>query len=126
LDEDPEDEPKRPVLESELEFTHVGPAEQDYLSSEGAIDIPDRSAVDTESSDAQDLGFQEESDGDHEKDEDYQMGLESDDGDKRSNSDSDFYVREVHEHPKKPGKVKTAKVSSLFHPFLALWWPQLH
>jgi hypothetical protein len=117
LDEDPENEQKRPVLESELEFAHMGPADQDYPSSEGAVDIPDRSAVDTESSDGHDLGFQVESDGDHEKDEDYLMESDhSDDDDKGSNSD--IYVREVLEHPKKPGKVKTAKVSSVSKPLV--------
>ena len=71
--------------------------------------------------DAQDLGFQDESDGDHENDEDYHMESDDTSSDKGSNSDSDIYVREGPEHPKKSGKPKTAKVSSLFHPFLSLW-----
>jgi hypothetical protein len=63
----------------------VDPAEQDYELSEGAVDRP----CDTESSDGLGLGFQveDESDGDHEKYEDYHM--ESDDGDSGSNQDSD-------------------------------------
>lgn len=110
LNEDHEIEHERPVLDSELEFTHMAPAEQDYLSSEGPHDIPE----DTESSDGQALGFEEGSDGDSEKDEDYQM--ESDDGDNRSNldSDGDFYLREDHEPPKKAGKVIAAKVRCYF------------
>ena len=112
--------PKQPVSNSELDFAHMGTAEQDYPPSEGAVDIPDRSAINTESSDGQGLGLPDESDGDHEKDEDYLM--EADDGDKGSNSDSDIYMREeVHEQPKVPGKMKTAKVSSLFHSSLSLW-----
>ncbi|KAF8802193.1 hypothetical protein BYT27DRAFT_7113324, partial [Phlegmacium glaucopus] len=69
--------------------------------SEGLADIPDESAVDTESSDGQVLGFEDESDGDHEKDEDYLM--EMDDGDKDSDLESDggFYLRENAEKPKR-------------------------
>jgi len=85
------------------------------MSSEGLADIPDESVVDTESSDGLGLGFEDESDGDHEKDEDYVM--DSGDGDKGSDLDSDgeFDLREVHVPMKKPGKAKAAKVSSLFH-----------
>jgi hypothetical protein len=120
LDEDFENEPKRPVFDSELDFAHMGPAKQDYPPSEGAVDIPDRSVIDTESSDGQGLGFPDVSDGDHEKDEDYLM--EPDDSDKGSSSDSDIYVREeVHEQAKKPVKMKTAKASSLFYLSLSLW-----
>jgi len=122
-DEDHEIEPERPVLESELEFAaDVGPAEpEDYMSSEGLADIPDESVVDTESSDGRGLGFEDESDGDHEKDEDYVM--DSDGGDKQSDLDSlndEFDLREVREAAKKPGKAK-AKVSPLFPPFLSPW-----
>ena len=120
MDEDFENEPKGPVFDSELDFAHMVPAGQKYPPSEGALDIPDRSAIDTESSDGQGLGFPDESDGDHEKDEDYVM--EPNHSDKGSNSDSDIYVREVHEQPEKPGKMKTAKVGSLFHPSLVSLW----
>jgi hypothetical protein len=88
----------------------MDPAEQGDPSSEGPIDIPDN----MESSDSQRLGLEDESDGGQEKDEDYRMEL--DDGDNsRSNlgSDGEFYLREDHE-PKKPGKVKAAKVSFYF------------
>ena len=97
------------------DFTDVGPAEHDYMSSEGPADIPDESVVDTESSDGLGLGFEDESDGDHEKDEDYVM--DSGDGDKGSDLDSDgeLDLCEVREPTKKPSKVKVAKVSFLFH-----------
>jgi hypothetical protein len=115
-DEDHEIEPEQPVLESESEFAaDVGPAEHDYMLSEGLADIPDESVVDTESSDGRGLGFEDESDGDHEKDEDHVM--DSGNGDKGSDLDSDgeFDLREVREPTKKPGKAKAAKVSCLFH-----------
>ena len=124
MDEDFENEPKGPAFNSELDFVHMVPAGQNYPPSEGAVDIPDRSAIDTESSDGQGLGFPEleESDGDLEKDENYVM--EPDHSDEGSNLNSDIYMREIHEHPEKPGKMKTAKVRSSFHPSLvALWWP---
>ncbi|KAF8809222.1 hypothetical protein BYT27DRAFT_7210221 [Phlegmacium glaucopus] len=100
LEEDHEVEQEGPVLEPELEFADVGLEEQDYVLSEGLANIPDESAVDTESSD----------DRDHEKDEDYLMELD-DDGDNGSDLDSDgeFYLREVCEPSKNPGKAKAAK-----------------
>jgi hypothetical protein len=109
-DHDNEHERERPVLDSDSEFTHMRPAEEDYSLSEGAVDMPD----DTESSDGQALGFEDVSDGDHEKDEDYRM--EFNDGDNRSSSDSDedIYVQEDDEPSKKPGKVKAAKVCSYY------------
>lgn len=106
--DDNDDEHERPVLDSDSEFTHMCPAEEDYPLSEGPVDMPD----DTESSDGQALGFEDVSDGDHEKDEDYQM--ESNDGDNRSDSDEDIYVQEDDEPSKKPGKVKAAKVCSYY------------
>jgi hypothetical protein len=113
LDDDPENEAKRPVSDSAFEIAHMGLDEQDYPPSEGAVDIPDMSTIDTESSDGQGLGFLEESDGDNEKDEDYVMELEVDE----TEEGSDIYVpEEVHEQPKKSGKVKKTKVGSLSHP----------
>ena len=76
-DEDHEIEPEQQlaVLGSKSEFTtDIGPAEHDYMLSEGLADIPDESVVDTESSDGQGLGFEDESEGDHKKDKDYVRG----------------------------------------------------
>jgi len=74
------------------------------MSSEGLI--PDDSVVDTESSDGHlGLDVEDVSDGDHEKDEDYVM--ESTDGNKESDLESDFDVP-----TKKPSNVKAAKAST--------------
>lgn len=106
-----ESEHKQPVLDPEILSAHDGLAEHDYPSSEGPLDIPG-SVVGTESSEGHGLPFDDASEGDHEDDEDYLM--ESEDSDKESNLDSDggFYVREDQDPPKKPGKVKSAKVCS--------------
>ena len=115
-DEDHEIEPEQQlaVLESKSEFTaDIGPAEHDYMLSEGLADIPDESVVDTESSDGWGLGFEDKSEGDHEKDEDYVM--DSCDGDK--GSDGEFSnLHDFCEPTKKLGKAKAVKVSPLFYP----------
>ena len=89
----------------------MGLAEQDYMSSEALADIPDESVVDTESSDGWGLGFEDESNGDHENDKDYVM--DSDEGDKGLDLDSEreIYLCEVWEAVKKPGKAKVTEVS---------------
>ncbi|KAF8799693.1 hypothetical protein BYT27DRAFT_7217441 [Phlegmacium glaucopus] len=99
-----DEEQERLVLEPESKIADLGLGEQHYISSEGLVDIPDESVVDTESSDGRGLGFEDQSDGDHDKDKDYVM--DSDDGDKgsKSNSDGEFDLREVHEAAKKLGK----------------------
>ncbi|KAF8802591.1 hypothetical protein BYT27DRAFT_7260895 [Phlegmacium glaucopus] len=99
-----DEEQEQLVLEPESKIADLGPAEQDYISLEGLVDIPDESVVDTESSDGRGLGFEDQSDGDHDKDKDYVM--DSDDGDKgsKSNSDGEFDLCEVHEAAKKLGK----------------------
>jgi hypothetical protein len=77
------------------------PGESEY-TSEGLADIPDESVVDTESSDGLGLGVEDESDGDHEKDEDYVMELDG--GDREEfDSDGEFDLRES---GRKPGKAK--------------------
>jgi hypothetical protein len=91
------------------------PDGSEYLS-EGAINLPEDSVVDTES-DGQ--GFvnepqEEESDGDHEKDEDFVMGdvLDSDDSDSQ-----EFFV------PSMKGKRKVIKVCSFLHlPIQSLYY----
>jgi len=50
-DKDHEIEQEWPVNESKVEFANMGPAEKDYMLSEGLADIPDESVLDTESSD---------------------------------------------------------------------------
>ncbi|KAF8815867.1 hypothetical protein BYT27DRAFT_7286661 [Phlegmacium glaucopus] len=93
------------VSEPELEFSNVRPAEHEYTSSKGPADIPDKSVVETESSDGQGLGLEDEFDGNHDNDDDYVM--HSDDADKESQStgnsdrESDY---EVCEATKKPSK----------------------
>jgi hypothetical protein len=118
FDEDHDIEQKRPVLDHDFSFAHEGTAEQDldYPLSEGLVHIPEESVVGTESSDGQGLGFEEESDGDHEDDEDFLMELDDDAQGSNLDSDEDIYVREVQEPLRKPGKVKSVKVSSLFRP----------
>ena len=116
-DEECEIEPARKVQEpTELEIADTGPDELDCTSSEGLIDIPDESVINTESSDGQGLGFEDMSDGNHENDKDYVMDL--DDGDKASDMDSngEFDLHPVHKTTKMPRNAKSAKVSSLFHP----------
>ena len=116
-DEERKIEPARKVQEpTELEIADTGPDELDCTSSEGLINIPDESVIDTESSDGQGLGFEDMSDGDHENDKDYVM--DSDDGDKASDMDSDgeFDLHPVHEPTKTPRNAKSAKVNSLFCP----------
>lgn len=77
--------------------------------SEGPIDLPEDSVVDTESSDGQGLIYEEEDDGDHDQDEDYVMR-----DDKSDESDSDeFKSDDDHGEPTK-GKGKAVKVSPFF------------
>lgn len=81
--------------------------------SDDGIDIPENSVVDTESSDGQGHIFEDEaeSDGDHDKDEDYVME------DRKSESDptdSEDELYDDHHEPTpslKKGKGKTVKVS---------------
>lgn len=116
-DEEHKIEPAQKIQEpTELEIADTGPDELDCTSSEGLIDIPDESVIDTESSDGQGLGFKDMSDGNHKNNEDYVM--DSDDGDKASDVDSDgeFDLCPVHETTKTPRNAKSAKVSSLFRP----------
>jgi len=107
---------ERPVLESMLELSDAAHPDSDgleYLSDvEDPINIPEDSVVDTESSDGR-LGvhdvYEDESDGDHEKDEDYVM---DDASDKLDKLDSDEDIDALHEPMK--GKGKTKKVSPFF------------
>ena len=82
----------------------------DY-QSEGPIDIPEDSVVDTESSDGQNHVYDDESDGDQEKDEDYVMDDASDKSEsEKFNSDEDFDDN-VHK-PAQMGKGKLKVLSS--------------
>jgi hypothetical protein len=74
---------------------------------EGQIDIPEDSVVDTESSDGQGHVFDEDSDGDHEKDEDYVMDDAAGDESDKSDSEEEFIHQE-----RMNGK---GKVSCFFH-----------
>lgn len=99
-----------PVLDSVLEPND----ELEVLSeSEGPINIPEDSVFDTESSDGLGHVYEDESDGDHEKDEDFVMDNASG-SDKSHNldSDEDFYADEAPCEPMK-GKGKVIKVSYL-------------
>jgi hypothetical protein len=113
VNEDRDIEHDQPLLESELEFTHAGPAEQDYQSSEGAVELPEE----TESSDGLGLTFEDESDGNHEKDEDYRMETNESGSGSNEDSDGDIYLRDVHEAPKLQGKPKASKVCSFSHTY---------
>ena len=95
-----------------LEFSDVTQPDELEVLSEGPINIPEDSVVDTESSDGQGHVYEDESDGDHEKDKDYVMDNASD----KSDSDEEFNIdvqREVHHEPMK-GKGKMTKVSCLY------------
>jgi len=78
--------------------------------------------LDTESSDGRGLGFEDESDGDHEKDDNYVMDPDDGKNGLVSNSDEEIEVREVPKAAKKLGKAKGDKVS-LFPLSLCLGWP---
>jgi hypothetical protein len=115
-------ENERPVLvESVLEFSDATqPDGLEYQLFEDPIDIPEDSVVETESSDGQGhVGhiYEEESDGDHEKDEDYVMDDDKSDG---LDSDEEFYLSDVHHEPTK-GKGKAIKVSPFFPLFFSYW-----
>ena len=72
---------EQPVLESVLEFSDMAqPDGSEYPLLEDLIDIPEDSVVNTESSDGQGHIYlsDEESGGDHEKDEDYVMPVDDD------------------------------------------------
>ena len=109
-------ENERPVLvESVLDFSDsTQPDGLEYQLFEDPIDIPEDSVVETESSDGQLEGhlghvYEDESDGDHEKDEDYVMDDKSDELD----SDEEFNLSDVH-HELTKGKGKAIKVSPFF------------
>jgi hypothetical protein len=101
-----------PVLDPVLElFDEAQPEGFDYLS-DGLINLPEDSVVDTESDGyANGPEPEEESDGDHEKDEDYVMGVASQDED----SDDSDIIREYDGQPwgffgqpaPVPGKTRT-------------------
>lgn len=92
-----------------LDFSDAAqPDGMNYLS-DGPINIPEDSVVDTESSDGQGFGFEEESDGDHEKDEDYVM-----DDAHKSSSDEEFKFDVDVDLGLDSETVKTTKVSQYF------------
>ena len=102
-DRRPSFEIERQVLDSVLELSDI--VQPDGLSYQ-PIDIPEDSVVDTESSDGHSHVYEDESDGDHEKDEDYVMDDASDKSDK---SDSDMEINvEVREPMKSKGKTKVS------------------
>ena len=118
-------ENEQPVLvESVLDFSDATqPDGIEYQLFEDPIDIPEDSVVETESSDGQLEGhvghvYEDESDGDHKKDEDYVMDDKSDELD----SDDEFNVSlsDVHHEPTK-GKGKAIKVSPFFPLFFNYW-----
>ena len=108
---------ERPVLDSIFDVSDaVQPDGLDY-QSEGPIDIPEDSVVDTESSDGQNHVYDDESDGDQEKDEDYVMDDASDKSEsEKFNSDEEFDDNVC--KPTQMGKGKL-KVQSLFCPLIS-------
>ena len=116
-------ENERPVLvESVLEFSDATqPDGMEYQLFEDPINIPEDSVVETESSDGQGhVGhvYEDESDGDHEKDEDYVMPVDDDESDKLDSDE--FNLSDVHHEPTK-GKGKAIKVSPFFPLFFIYW-----
>lgn len=71
-----------PDLESLLELSHAAQLDGMEYLSDGPINIPEDSVIDTESSDGQAHNLEDEmDDGDHEKDHDYVMNESSDSSD---------------------------------------------
>ena len=105
---------ERPVPDSIFDVSDaVQPDGLDY-QSKGPIDIPEDSVVDTESSDGQNHVYDDESDGDQEKDEDYVMDDASDKSEsEKFNSDEEFddNVRKLTQMGK--GKLKVLSSNQL-------------